>query len=83
MIPTAPVPFGGALICVKASWVQPAECGFDDLVGVYMSMGVTAPRCLSSDAHRKNRIQTPSGNVLSACADSERERMTNKYVSYR
>jgi uncharacterized membrane protein len=54
MIPTAPVPFGGALVCVKASWVQPAECGFDELVGVYMSMGVTAPRCLGNDGRNKS-----------------------------
>jgi uncharacterized membrane protein len=57
MIPTAPVPFGGALICVKASWVQPAECGFEELVGVYMSMGVTAPRCLGGG--RKELEQSP------------------------
>jgi uncharacterized membrane protein len=50
MIPTAPVPFGGALLCVKAEWVQPANCGFDELVGIYMSMGVTAPRSLGSNA---------------------------------
>ncbi len=49
MIPTAPVPFGGALVCVKASWVQPVDCGFDELIGVYMSMGVTAPRSLGND----------------------------------
>ncbi len=49
MIPTAPVPFGGALLCVKAEWVTPANCGFDELVGIYMSMGVTAPRCLGSN----------------------------------
>jgi uncharacterized membrane protein len=46
LIPTAPVPFGGALLCVKAEWVKPANCGFEELVGIYMSMGVTAPRCL-------------------------------------
>ena len=62
MIPTAPVPFGGALICVKASWVQPAGCGFDDLVGVYMSMGVTAPRCLSYDDKDKPH-PAPSGDL--------------------
>jgi uncharacterized membrane protein len=50
MIPTAPVPFGGALLCVKAEWVQPANCGFDELVGIYMSMGVTAPRTLGNAA---------------------------------
>ena len=48
MIPTAPVPFGGALLCINAEWVTPAGCGFDELVGVYMSMGVTAPRSLGA-----------------------------------
>jgi uncharacterized membrane protein len=46
VIPTAPVPFGGALVCVKAEWVKPAECSFDEMVGVYMSMGTSAPRCM-------------------------------------
>jgi uncharacterized membrane protein len=46
VIPTAPVPFGGALVCVKAEWVKPAECSFDEMVGIYMSMGTSAPRCL-------------------------------------
>ncbi len=54
MIPTAPVPFGGALLCVKKEWVTPANCGFDELVGIYMSMGVTAPRCLGSDGSRES-----------------------------
>ena len=48
LIPTAPVPFGGALLCVKADWVKPAACGFEELVGIYMSMGVTVPRCLGT-----------------------------------
>jgi uncharacterized membrane protein len=46
MIPTAPVPFGGALLCVRADWVEPANCGIEELIGIYMSMGVTAPRSL-------------------------------------
>jgi uncharacterized membrane protein len=46
IIPTAPVPFGGALFCVKAEWVKPADCSFDELVGIYMSMGFSAPKCL-------------------------------------
>jgi uncharacterized membrane protein len=46
VIPTAPVPFGGALVCVKAEWVKPAECSFDEMVGIYMSMGTSAPRCM-------------------------------------
>lgn len=61
MIPTAPVPFGGALVLVKSSWVVPAECGFEELVGVYMSMGVTAPRSLSLDAKAKEQAD-PAGS---------------------
>jgi uncharacterized membrane protein len=49
IIPSAPVPFGGALLCVKAELVKPANCTVDELVGVYMSMGTSAPACLSSN----------------------------------
>ncbi len=51
VIPTAPVPFGGALVCVRADSVQPAECSFDEMVGIYMSMGTTAPRSLTDEAN--------------------------------
>ncbi len=47
IIPTAPVPFGGALLCVKADWVKPVDCSFDELLGIYMSMGMSAPDHLS------------------------------------
>jgi uncharacterized membrane protein len=45
VIPTAPVPFGGALVCVRREWVKPAECSLDELIGIYMSMGSSAPGC--------------------------------------
>jgi uncharacterized membrane protein len=48
IIPSAPVPFGGALVCVKADWVKPAACSFDELVGIYMSMGASASGCLDT-----------------------------------
>lgn len=48
LIPSAPVPFGGALIYVPATWVKPAEGGVESLMGVYVSMGVTAPKQGSS-----------------------------------
>jgi uncharacterized membrane protein len=51
LIPSAPVPFSFALVCVKSEWVKPAECGFDELMGIYMSMGLSAPKCLG----RNNR----------------------------
>jgi uncharacterized membrane protein len=43
LIPTAPVPFGGALLYVPADWVRPAKIGVDKLTAVYVSMGITPP----------------------------------------
>lgn len=41
MIPTAPVPFGGALLFVPVDDVQPAPMTIDALMQVYISMGVS------------------------------------------
>jgi uncharacterized membrane protein len=43
LVPTAPVPFGGALLYVPAKWVRPANIGVDALTGIYVSMGMTPP----------------------------------------
>jgi uncharacterized membrane protein len=43
LIPTAPVPFGGALLYVPAEWVKPAQIGVDTLTAIYVSMGITTP----------------------------------------
>jgi uncharacterized membrane protein len=43
LVPSAPVPFGGALIYVPSEWVKPAEGGVERLMNVYVSMGVTQP----------------------------------------
>lgn len=43
LLPSAPVPFGGALIYVPADWIKPAEGGIERLMSVYVSMGVTPP----------------------------------------
>jgi len=43
LIPTSPVPIGGALIYVPADWVRPADIGVDKLTAVYVSMGITPP----------------------------------------
>ncbi len=43
LVPSAPVPFGGALIYVPAEWVRPANIGVDQLTAVYVSMGITPP----------------------------------------
>lgn len=44
LIPSAPVPFGGALVYVPASWIKPADGGVEHLMNVYVSMGVTPPK---------------------------------------
>ena len=43
LVPTAPIPFGGALIYVPVEWVRAANIGVDKLTGVYVSMGITPP----------------------------------------
>jgi uncharacterized membrane protein len=44
LVPSAPVPVGGALVYVPQAWIRPAEGGVDELMSVYVSMGVTPPR---------------------------------------
>lgn len=48
LVPSAPVPFGGALIYVPSDWIRPAEGGVERLMNVYVSMGVTPPEGLPS-----------------------------------
>ena len=42
LIPTAPVPFGGAILYVPVEWVEPVDIAFDEMFNIYMSMGVTS-----------------------------------------
>ena len=48
LVPSAPVPFGGALIYVPSDWIKPAEGGVERLMNVYVSMGVTPPKGMPS-----------------------------------
>lgn len=50
LIPSAPVPFGGALVYVPAAWIEPTEGGIDELMSVYVSMGITPPTIKSADS---------------------------------
>jgi uncharacterized membrane protein len=43
LVPSAPVPVGGALIYVPTKWVKPAEIGVEMLTSIYVSMGMTPP----------------------------------------
>jgi len=46
MIPTAPIPFGGALLLVPEEQIVPAGMGIDQLSGFYLSLGVALPPSL-------------------------------------
>ncbi len=48
IIPTAPVPIGGALLMVPADVVQPTEVSVEGLMSIYVSMGITAGQFLPS-----------------------------------
>jgi uncharacterized membrane protein len=50
IVPTAPVPVGGALLYVPKAWVTPAEVGMEGLTSIYVSMGVTAGQHLRKAA---------------------------------
>ena len=50
IIPTAPVPFGGALVFMPTESVQPADMSVDGLMSIYVSMGITAPQFLNDQS---------------------------------
>jgi uncharacterized membrane protein len=52
LIPTAPVPIGGALIYVPDAWVTPARIGMEALTSIYVSMGVTSSQYLGGGEKR-------------------------------
>jgi uncharacterized membrane protein len=41
LVPSAPVPVGGALVYVPAKWVKPADIGIEGLMSIYVAMGVS------------------------------------------
>ena len=53
MIPTSPVPVGGAILYVPVAWVKKVDFGIDGLVNVYVSMGVTGPEYLMKKTAEK------------------------------
>jgi uncharacterized membrane protein len=52
LVPTAPVPIGGALIYVPSEWVTPADVGIEALTSIYVSMGVTSEKYLGAGRAR-------------------------------
>lgn len=56
LIPTAPVPFGGAILYVPVEWVEPSDMGFDGLLNIYMSMGVTSSDYLHKQPSKDSSV---------------------------
>ncbi|MFO0940661.1 MAG: DUF502 domain-containing protein [Pirellulales bacterium] len=56
MIPTAPVPFGGAMMLTPIERVVPADISVDGLMSIYLSMGITAAEFMKVS-------ETPSENI--------------------
>jgi uncharacterized membrane protein len=52
VVPSAPVPVGGALIYVPEAWITPAEIGVEALTSIYVSMGVTSSQQLKAPGSR-------------------------------
>ena len=63
LIPTAPVPFGGAILYVPVEWVETSDVAFEGLLNIYMSMGAT-----SSDYLHAKEV----GNSAEPGADASR-----------
>jgi uncharacterized membrane protein len=53
LIPTAPVPFGGALLYVPVEWIKPADFSFEGLLNIYMSMGITSSNYMQAMPAKK------------------------------
>lgn len=48
IVPTAPVPFGGALLFVPADSIVPADMSVDAMMSIYLSMGISAPEHMAT-----------------------------------
>ena len=66
LVPSAPVPFGGALIYVPSEWVKPAEGGVERLMNVYVSMGVTPPQSIPPGPATTPALAQPKKSTPSA-----------------
>jgi uncharacterized membrane protein len=62
VIPTAPVPFGGAIMCVPAEWVKLLDCGIEGLFNIYMSMGVTMKEYFSEGDDVQGDVEVKRDN---------------------
>jgi uncharacterized membrane protein len=50
LVPSAPIPIGGGLLYVPASWIKRADFGVEALTSIYVSMGVSMPASLTKQS---------------------------------
>ncbi|MGF1581012.1 MAG: DUF502 domain-containing protein [Gemmataceae bacterium] len=64
IVPTAPVPFGGALMFIPVEFVKPADISVDGLMSIYVSMGVTVPQYIHGKSTEEGiTASTPTQGV--------------------
>jgi uncharacterized membrane protein len=63
LVPSAPVPVGGALIYVPAAWVKPANVGVETLMSIYVSMGVTSPQVVEGRLPENREENRPDAGI--------------------
>jgi uncharacterized membrane protein len=61
LVPSAPVPVGGALVYVPVKWVKAADIGIEGLMSIYVAMGVSPRQPGIPPAVIKPPIVVPSG----------------------
>lgn len=66
LVPSAPVPVGGALVYVPAAWVKPANIGVETLMSIYVSMGVASPQIVESAPERAEPRSPETSGAQSA-----------------
>jgi uncharacterized membrane protein len=68
LVPSAPVPVGGALVYVPVKWVKPADIGIEGLMSIYVAMGVSARQPGIPRAVIKPPPVVPSGPTAPAAS---------------
>jgi uncharacterized membrane protein len=72
IVPSAPVPVGGALVYVPSSWIKPFSGGVEQLTSVYVSMGVKPPvptqRQVEADVHAGEVVLPPDNTERTSSA---------------
>ena len=73
LIPTAPVPFGGALFFVPCDCVKDAAMSVDAFMNIYVSMGVSAPQFMPLNPHGPAILDPNTISKIQNADDSDTE----------